>query len=680
MKRELKTPPASSDSEMLFHAGNCRPPRFRSLAEFAESEITIPSGPFDGLRFSLRRQPYVRLLYDAIDSGRWSRFVITGPSQSGKTLCGFVTPLLYHLFEMRERVVLGLPDMDMARDKWELDLLPVIERTRFRDQLPQSGYGSRGGTPSLIKFRNGAALKIMTGGGSDKGRAAFTTRVLCITETDGMDEAGERSREADKITQLIARLRSFKEEQRRIYLECTLTTEEGRTWQEFQAGTASKIFGKCPLCDKFVHPERQHLAGWQEAATGQDAAESSAYHCPDCGKPWSEDDRRLANLDSVLVHRGQEIDPATGTIAGEPVKGNTLGFRWTAANNLFSTAGDVGRDEWRAANARDQENAEKELRQFVWAMPYCPPKVDLSIIDDRVLARRQIGLSERILPEGTVFLTAALDVGQYAGHWACIAWSEAEGGEISGHIPEYGVLEMPASETPQVAVLQGLRRFRDEIIMPGWRTFDGKELIPSQVWIDARFLRDTVFAFCRESREGAQDRFRPSMGYGASQRDFPRMYHPPRTKSKAIIHVGENFHFVFDAAGGVTVAHVNADYWKTWLHKRLTLEDFGAPGSITLYETRHRHGHLSFAKHIASERLEEEFIPGKGNVQKWVKEGRNNHWLDACYNACAAAGFCAASFLARPADTGVQVRPKQEAGTGGFKTPDGRPFFVGERR
>lgn len=86
-----------------------------------------------------------------------------------------------------ETVILGVPDMEMASDKWQLDILPVIERSRFRDLLPKRGAGSRGGRVETIHFRHGATLKFMSGGGSDKSRAGFTSRVVVITETDGMD-------------------------------------------------------------------------------------------------------------------------------------------------------------------------------------------------------------------------------------------------------------------------------------------------------------------------------------------------------------------------------------------------------------------------------------------------------------------------------------------------------------
>ena len=193
------TNPALTD--FIWFIDQAKSRRLRSMRQFAEEEIIIPDGPYTGRRFRASRQPYTRLWFDAVDSGLWSRCVATGPTQSGKTLSGFVIPTLYHLFEFGETVILGLPDMDMAADKWNKDILPVIEQSRYRDLMPQRGGGSRGGRVESLTFRNGATLKFMSGGGSDKSRAGFTSRVVVVTETDGMDQPGATSRESDKITQ-----------------------------------------------------------------------------------------------------------------------------------------------------------------------------------------------------------------------------------------------------------------------------------------------------------------------------------------------------------------------------------------------------------------------------------------------------------------------------------------------
>src|SRR5262245_31051967 len=132
--------------------------RYRSMRQFAEEEIVIPEGPFAGRRFRCSRQPYTGLWFDAVDAGLWCRYVATGPTQSGKTLACFIVPLLYHLFELQETVICGVPDMDMAGDKWRQDILPVIERSRYRDLLPKQGGGSRGGRIESITFGNGATL------------------------------------------------------------------------------------------------------------------------------------------------------------------------------------------------------------------------------------------------------------------------------------------------------------------------------------------------------------------------------------------------------------------------------------------------------------------------------------------------------------------------------------------
>ncbi len=134
--RRLTALSQTTQRELKLFLERARPPRVRSMRQFAEAEIVIPDGPFAGRRFRCSRQPYTGLWFDAVDSGHWSRYVATGPTQSGKTLSCFVIPLLYHLFEIGETVICGLPDMDMAADKWREDILPAIEQSRYRDLLP----------------------------------------------------------------------------------------------------------------------------------------------------------------------------------------------------------------------------------------------------------------------------------------------------------------------------------------------------------------------------------------------------------------------------------------------------------------------------------------------------------------------------------------------------------------
>ncbi|MCA9016784.1 MAG: phage terminase large subunit family protein, partial [Planctomycetaceae bacterium] len=431
---------AISQQELGWFTTRSRTAKVRSMREFAESEIIIPDGPFESRRLKCHRQPYTGLWFDAIDSGNWNRFVATGPTQSGKSLACFLVPLLYHLFEIGETVICGLPDMDMAQDKWREDILPVIEKSRYCDLMPSRGGGSRGGKVDAIRFLNGATLKFMSGGGGDKSRAGFTSRVLVISETDGMDKSGATSRESDKVTQLEARTRAYGS-RKRIYLECTVSTQQGRTWQEYQNGTRSRILLPCPYCLHWVTPEREDLLGWQDAESQVAARDRGMFHCPDCKEAWSEQQRADANRECQLIHEGQQID-AQGETTGEACRTETLGFRWSAVNNMFLQSADIAADEWRASRSPDEENAEREMRQFVWCLPVLPSQWEETAITAEEITRRLAIWPQSVLPPNTRDLTAAIDLGKHLCHWIVVAW----GLHAECHIVDYGRIEVASSD------------------------------------------------------------------------------------------------------------------------------------------------------------------------------------------------------------------------------------------
>jgi phage terminase large subunit GpA-like protein len=631
ISRISPTPP---QTDLQWFLAEARPRRLRSMRQFAEEEIIIPDGPFVGRRFRCARQPYTGLWFDAVDSGNWNRCVATGPTQSGKTLSAFIIPMLYHLFEIGETVICGLPDMDMAADKWRADILPVIEQSRYRDLLPRRGGGSRGGRVESIQFRNGATLKYMSGGGSDKSRAGFTSRVVMVTETDGMDQPGLTSREADKITQLEARTRAYGS-RKRVYLECTVSTEQGRTWQEYTQGTQSRIVLPCPICKAWVSPEREHLTGWQSATSQVAARNAGAFHCPACESAWSQDQRVQANQQGRLLHRGQEIEEE-GSIQGEPPPTDTLGFRWSAVHNLFATSGDLAADEWRACHTPDEENAEREMRQFIWCLPVVPDKRDETAVDAKEIASRIVPLARGVIPEGSQYVTTAVDVGKYLLHWIAVAWSP----KADGHIVDYGRIEVPSEDLGvEQGVLVALREFRD-LAREGWAVghAEGERRQPNLTFVDSGYMSHVVYSFTRESGE----KFFPAVGRGAAQQRH-QWYNRPTSTGSTVRFIGEGYHMNYLRAEKLRLVEIDADHWKSWVHQRMTSPQ-GKDGAMTLFEASPQ-THLALAKHLTAEVKTEEFVAGKGVVVKWERLRRQNHWFDALYNASTAGYHCGARLV-----------------------------------
>lgn len=666
--------------ELRWFGGQARARRVRPMDQFAEQEIVLPDdgGPHAGERYRCSRQPYARLYFAAVMSGLWTIFVATGPTQSGKTMTCCLVPLLYHLFEVGETVIFGLPDMNMAADKWKQDIEPVIGSSRYRDLIPRVGRGSRGGDKfEALTFGNGATLRFMTGGGSDKHRAGFTARVLVVSEADGLDEVGAASRETRKLEQLFGRLRAHAAARRRAYLECTASVEMGYTWWTWEHdSTHSRIGLPCPHCAALVTPERKHLQGWQEAVSEISARQEVAFHCPSCGEAWNEQQRARANGDGVLLHAGQAAARTRAgalRIKGEAPETRTLGFRWSAVNNLFIPAEDVAAEEWRARRAANEEDADNTLRQQVWCLPRNEPKLEGAELDRETLVRRVARWPRGVLPEDTQQLAVGVDLGEHWCYYGVLAGRE--GGGL--HVPDYGHFEAESGKYGvERALLAALREFRT-VALAGWGCAGGGTRAPDQVWIDARWQRDVVLTFCQETRrELGRDVFRPAMGHGTTQENV-RRYTQPRTTGNVVRHLGEGYHLVRLKSPALLLAEVNADRWKSWLHQRLVVP-IDAPGALTLYQAMPK-VHETLGKHLTAERQVTEFIAGKGDVVRWERLRRNNHLLDALYNSCAALHLAGWRLLGGSEQAVRQALAARRTRVR-VTMPDGRPFMVTERR
>jgi phage terminase large subunit GpA-like protein len=661
--------------------------RLRTMREFAEREIYLPED--NQRRYSCETQPYARLWFDAVDSGLFRDHYSTGPSQSGKTLTCTIVPTTYHLFEVVERVIYGLPDMDMAKDKWELDVQPVIEASRYREFLPTRGDGSKGGTPKLVRFGNGAPLRFMGAGGGDKQRAHYTARVLVATEINGYGQPGKTSTEGDKLEQMIARLRKY-DRNRRIFGECTVTDKLGKVTVMIETGTDSRIALPCPGCGEYVTLGREHLVGWQEADSQIEAEEKGRWICPECGALWDDAERRAANRRGVLVHKGQTVD-REGVVHGPMPPTRSLGFRWSAVNNLFAATSTLAGEEWLAARAEDLENTEKVRLQFVWATEYEPPIVDMAQLDPHTMERRKGRCTKGLIPADTLYTAIGIDAGQWYCHWVMLAWRA--GGWA--HMVDRGVIQVPSKYMlPKLALTSALRDFRDTVIGHGWAMEGTGEVRSADlVWIDSGWEPDTVYAFCRESNSGrpSQWRYWPTKGWGSTEKPGrkARVYTEPQARSggkaqTGPVSIGERYHVAKAREKQVLIVHVDVDHWKAQIHGAFLAfdEKLGTPkpGALELYDTKEKFGHQEFIRSVLAEKQVQEFVEGKGTVTRWVvvQQGKS-HFLDAAVLArCAlhARG-------ARPVPATERPERKMKAVTrrpgGRVVTPDGRAFVATQR-
>ena len=625
-----------------------RPRKVRTMRAFAEADVVLPNGPMRGMRFSCEFCPWTGLLFDLYERlpGLRRRFV-AGPVQDGKTLIGFVLPIMYHLFEVREDVIVGVPDSNLAQGVWAEKIEPVIMASRFASLMPAKGAGSRGGKVTMIRFRHGPVLRFMGAGGRDEQRSSHTARVLCMTEVDKYDTAGQASRETSPVKQMEARTAAFGD-RALIYGECTMSTEDGMVYQEVvELGTDHRVMLPCRHCGVYQYPERDALVGWREADSAPSAKRETRYSCTGCGAAWDEQDRQWSMRSAAIAARGQDVT-LEGEVVGELPDTDTIGFRWNAMASALKTMGGIGKAEW-AAQRSESEEDEKYVTQFLWALPWRPDRIDLSGLGRDQVARKvgSHGRGER--PRDTQAVTGFIDVGLYRCWWVIWSWR----GDATGYCYDYGGAEVwHSGKTRRHAILDTLRQIRDEQMTPA---------NPRLVLVDSGYESEAVYKFCKES--GGQ--YLPAKGQGTGWKQ--KRWNPPK-ESK-----GRDW-YVSPQPDGSPLFVMHADHWKRKVHEGF-LAAPGERGSLSLYAAAPTQ-HGDFGRHITAERQQEEFVAGKGTVLTWVRDRKANHWLDCTYGAMAAADSLGIRVV--EGEKRKKAAPKREP-RDTFRTPDGRPFFVHRR-
>lgn len=631
------------------------PRRRLTHAEWAEKFVKHATGPHRGTYFRVRRQPFLGLLFAEFDRGLWEEIWVTGMSQSGKTLGSFVIPTLYTAVERATDALIGVPEADMAADKWDKDFLPtLLASDELSWLIPQRGPGSKGGRiKDRVTLENGVDIKIMSRGGQDTNKAGWTAQDICVTELKGFSGRSETSSEADDLRKLMARGRAFKRRSRRVIGEGTLGTEAELPWtlrggddpDDPIISTRSRIEAPCPICEAFICPQRKHLVGWQNAQTSVEAQDNAHFVCPSCGGEIWDDARRVSMRDCRLVHAGQSVNNR-GEVVGPAPPTRSLWFQWGAYHNLLLDAGDTAVDEWK--NLRhdegtiEHENGERELCQFAHGIPFVSSLVSNAPLDAHKLRKRTNGgLNRSWLPEDTEWFTIGIDLGKWTGWWFGIAFRRT--GEL--YCPAFGAFDVCRAgqdDDEETRVMEALAQFDEETVLTGFPQVGRSEFRqPDYVGVDMNWLPDTVAAFVRSRGRGLRNRWRAIRGRGKSVPGNNAGYHQPKLVTVGgAIEIGTQWFAEVNYDRRIPEYTMNADHYMRFLQDRLRVSP-GNKGALTFYKpiatdasgrprSGARSGELSkVSNHLASEREVEEWDPDKrGLVKKYVVVGEN-HWADA---------------------------------------------------
>ena len=556
-----------------------------------------------------------------------------------------------------------------------------------------------------------------------------------LTEVDKYDTPSATSKEADPISQMIARTDSFGTMGSIVFMECTVSIESGRIWTEYTGGTESRLGLKCRHCGGYVTPEREHLVGYQTATNELDAREQGHFVCPSCTAQWTEEDRVFANQNSVLVHRGQTVNP-DGSIAGDPPRTLTAGFRWTAANNLLRPAADIAGDEWKVLNKPDDETSQKKMMQFVWAMPWTGETAGTGITDE-IVASRLNGLQRGELPEDCDSLVCQIDLHLRWHYWEIMATSSLAAGvpSISGGVAEgesgggndkqqdgealpriardiidYGVSWNPdrAKFGIEGSIKRGLELLGEQLDSRQFVTTGGRIVELDFVLVDGGYHQEIGTEFVTSMGR----KWKLSKGQGRADHKGNTKYETPK---QATAEIRPGFHWNYrkqlacdesdDKPWWMVMA--DTDYWMHQVHSGFMATPFLSPeemspfekliwdktkvaprrpGSIALFG-RDPQVHLrnidaeivrsNFAQQVVGWVWKSKKTKDRGTQIGWFSQWEQDHWLDTTYG-CLVADSVLRKYHPRfrPQVLGpVAPEGKKE----GYKMPDGRPYLITQR-
>ena len=118
------------DVEMQRQLSLVRDRRLRSLVDFAQQEIYLPNGPYEGRLLRPSYQPAAFLWFREVDRRRFNRYVFTGPVQSGKTLAAtgmMLNQLLRQAPAKGVRLIYITPLRALSRDLEKALIAPLAD-------------------------------------------------------------------------------------------------------------------------------------------------------------------------------------------------------------------------------------------------------------------------------------------------------------------------------------------------------------------------------------------------------------------------------------------------------------------------------------------------------------------------------------------------------------------------
>jgi phage terminase large subunit GpA-like protein len=551
-----------------------------TVSDWADDNRVLPKGSAEPGPWRTSRVPYMRSVMDAAIDARFRRVVVVAGSQLSKT------ELLLNIIGYRMDIdpaplMFISASQRLAESVSTGRVMPMIKST---PSLNEKLDKSKSKLKITEKFISGQRLGFAWAGSSIE-LSSHPVHTVLIDERDRM--ASDVEGEGDPVALAEARTATYVDGK---VIVCSTPTIEGASpiMGLYQGGTMGRWSWPCPECQTYFVPEFG-LLNWDKQATPQQGKRTARLSCPHCGALIADKHRAAMNAAGKYEFSGDlESDCASFWISG-------LASPWRSW-------GEAAKQWVEAARSREPSRTQAVLNT-TFGEPY---KLKGDAPEPSKVQSLRAGYHSEEVPAGVRGITCGVDVQRDKLYYAIRGW----GVRSTSWLIKAGELW---GETDQQAVWADLAL----LLEASWGRFRINRML-----VDSGYRPDVVYAFAR--------RF--------PGRVYPAKGHDGQAKPVQITKIDLGVRGQ-PARRGTPLAHVDASYFKQWVHGRIAwpLDEQGA-WHLPIDATD------EYCEHIVAE---SRIVKGNGKVL-WVRDGKKpNHWLD-CEMLNAAAGHMMNVHLIKP--------------------------------
>lgn len=551
----------------------------------------------------------------------------------------------------------------------------------LRDKLPPKHLRGDGQVRLVDSVIHGAWS------GSPATAADFAARIVVKNEASKMSK--KKSEEAPFAELIDERAKGFRN---RKILEMSTPTVVKKCYIEAQRllGDNRRRLVPCPFCNCFqeliegvaMYSRSGEFLGlkdgglrWEKSRTGHSSPEiakaTAWYECRACKKKIREEHRYKMLNAGIWVPEGCDVD-RHGKITGTPARpGNHASFGPLSSLHSLLPGVTLGVVAEKSVQSRQKDanavgDPQAKRRNFInsWMGLTWDPAPQASAPNELAARLCIPGQYLRKCADWVRFLTRGSDVqapdGRFEFWWE--VWGWGVGGR--GCLVDYGVTDSAG--------------MRNEINTRFYDHADGGcKLRPMLSLIDSGNHANEMYAFCREFRGVLPCK-------GSSTSTFPTMYRLSGLETSSTPNKE-----LQQRLGGLVLFEINHNLTNWWVDNSITgLTVPDQTNGVSFPEELQMDD--EFFRQWASEYPSNMVNDDGYEIHEWRKRHRNE-WRDAARYAMAAAWYQtnggknfnrlpprlteAEKVQQRLNQMALQERRQESA----FKTPDGRPYFVGNR-